>query len=144
MANAVRMTIPLKKFRKHIKPYWTNSVKQIHNHMSTKRKVWIHEGQPIKSYREYKPAKLTFRRELFSANQKNMVDQLQEIDRCGDVNQELFWTLINRRRVLASNAQHELKLAEETICGTDKLFSDFDSDRYDKRFKDYKPRLNKC
>jgi len=59
-------TIPKSKFRSYLKPYWNKDVKSAHAIALTKRRVWINENKPTgqqhPSFKEYKYAKLNFRK----------------------------------------------------------------------------------
>lgn len=63
---ASRECIPEIKYRKFLKPYWSNELSDLHNIMVNRRNVWINEGQPrgidSPSFKEYKSTKTEFRR----------------------------------------------------------------------------------
>ena len=151
MKSASSLTIPAVKFRKHIKPYWTSDVKDAHSDMLNKRHVWINEKRPrgseFHSYMDYKSSKLNFRKTLNAACDSYISRELEEIDKCGDANQELFWTLFNRRRIVGSTAvQHEIDYNGKTYRGTEcvadawaqhfeDIFSDTAVSNFDEQFK---------
>ena len=47
LKHAALETIPIVKFNRHTKPYWTNSVKECHAEMSYRRRLWVAEGRPV-------------------------------------------------------------------------------------------------
>ena len=68
-------TLPHKKFIRHLNPYWSKHVKDLHRSLKVKREVWISEGRPRgehRALREYKCAKRHFRCELRNAYQTYM------------------------------------------------------------------------
>ena len=68
-------TLPHKKFIRHLNPYWSKHVKDLHRSITVKREVWISEGRPRgehRALREYKCAKRHFRCELRNAYQTYM------------------------------------------------------------------------
>ena len=46
LKHVVLGTIPIVKFNRHVKPYWTNSVKEYHAEIAYRRRLWITEGRP--------------------------------------------------------------------------------------------------
>jgi hypothetical protein len=86
LTTAATMTIPVVKFRKHVKPYWTSDVKLAHSKMLFKRQIWLNENKPrgasFISYTDFKAANLLFRKTLESAYESFISGQLKEIDEC--------------------------------------------------------------
>jgi hypothetical protein len=150
LTTAATMTIPVVKFRKHVKPYWTSDVKLAHSEMLFKRQIWLNENKPrgasFISYTDFKAANLLFRKTLESAYESFISGQLKEIDECGHTNQELCWTLINRRRINGCNMQHEIEYQGKIYRGSEdiadawalhfeKLFSNSEHNDFDEQFK---------
>jgi hypothetical protein len=148
--TAATMTIPVVQFRKHVKPYWTSDVKLAHSEMLFKRQIWLNENKPrgasFISYTDYKAAKLLFRKNARICLRVFYIRQLKEIDECGDTNQELFWTLINRRRINSCNVQREIEYQSKIYRGSEdiadawalhfeKLFLNSEHNDFDEQFK---------
>jgi hypothetical protein len=118
--------------------------------MLFKRQIWLNENKPrgasFISYTDFKAANLLFRKTLESAYESFISGQLKEIDECGHTNQELFWTLINRRRINGCNMQHEIEYQGKIYRGSEdiadawalhfeKLFSNSEHNDFDEQFK---------
>lgn len=91
-----------KGFKKHLKPYWDQSLKDLHKAMREKRKVWIAcnrpRGNSFPSYVAYKDAKRAFRQYHRICANSYLKDLNQEIDRAAGLDSQYFWRLVNRRQ----------------------------------------------
>lgn len=89
-------------FKKHLKPYWDQSLKELHKVMREKRKAWIAcnrpRGNSFPAYVNYKDAKRTFRQYHRICANNYLKTLNQEIDRAAGLNSQYFWRLVNRRR----------------------------------------------
>ena len=97
-------SLPIKKFKSFLKPYWNDELKGLHKEMKCKRANWIRSGRPrgnnSESYTIYKTAKCDFRR-----IHRRIVDALiEEIDRVAEIDSTLFWRLVNAKRKKSASA----------------------------------------
>ncbi|XP_060075468.1 uncharacterized protein LOC132555135 [Ylistrum balloti] len=106
LMNCIRLTsdrvLPKRKFCKFLKPYWNGQLKELHRNTWRLRQVWVSEGRPrgsnTRSFRLYKDSKRLFRNKHRQISEKHIVDLNDEIEKCADVDQKSFWSLINKRR----------------------------------------------
>ncbi|CAG2245958.1 unnamed protein product [Mytilus edulis] len=95
-------TLPHKSFVKHLKPYWTNTVKINHAHMRKRRADWIANGKIHNRnnyfFRAYKDAKRDFRKELELAYNAYMKDCAQKLEESIDSDQKYVWSVLKSRR----------------------------------------------
>ena len=103
-----------KTFNKHLKPYWDQTLKDLHNLMRTKRSIWISENRPrgnsFISYKEYKDAKRIFRQYHRRCAQNHLKTLNDEIDKAAGLDSRYFWKLVNaRRNKSSSNVGAEIK-----------------------------------
>ena len=135
-------------FKQFLKPYWDETLKEMHKSMRVKRSVWISEGRPrgngYDSYLQYKEAKRIFRQYHRKCAQMYLKTQNEEIDRAAEVNSEYFWKLVNKRKNSNSvtNIGSEIKFDSHTcrdpeeICNQwsyyfGSLYKAADEDSYD-------------
>ena len=100
--NASNNSLPYRDYRPYLKPYWDQTLKELHRVMRTKRVAWIKDGKPrghqFKSYSEYKQSKCTFRSYHRLRVKAFMREQNDEIDRAAGIDSGLFWRLFNARK----------------------------------------------
>ena len=104
----------MKTFNKHLKPYWDQTLKDLHNLMRTKRSIWISENRPrgnsFISYKEYKDAKRILRQYHRRCAQNHLKTLNDEIDKAAGLDSRYFWKLVNaRRNKSSSNVGAEIK-----------------------------------
>ena len=93
-----------KSFKQFLKPYWDETLKELHKIMKDNRSVWISERRPhgdgYSSYRQYKEAKRLFRQYHRKCAQNYLKTLNDEIDHAAEVNSECeyFWELVNKRK----------------------------------------------
>ncbi|CAC5389436.1 unnamed protein product [Mytilus coruscus] len=94
-------TSPHKTFVKYLKPYWTHPVNALHEHMASKRQLWISYNRPRGEhiiFQEYKSAKRNFRRELRNAYQKHMQETYDSLEKDFDIDQKRLWSFLNKNK----------------------------------------------
>lgn len=109
-----------KVFKKHLKPYWDQTLKDLHRVMRDKRKVWILDnrprGIPFTSYMEYKDAKRIFRQYHRKCADNYLKSLNEEIDSAAGLDSQYFWKLVNTRRNSSSaNIGAEIRF-DNKIC----------------------------
>lgn len=112
LLKASKLCIQECTFNKHLKPYWNDELKNIHCLMLLKRKLWKDSGQCRGNdvyFLDYKSCKTIFRSKLRHAFNEYMRLQFEEIDRCGEVDQTLFWQLYKSKSYKSKFIQTEMK-----------------------------------
>ncbi|XP_060086129.1 uncharacterized protein LOC132565495 [Ylistrum balloti] len=104
MHEAAKKTLPMKKYRSFLKPYWKyNQVKALHASMREKRLLWIAEGRPrgmdSDAFREYKLCKRMFVKELEIARSEYERKQLMELAETAEVDVGTFYKVARSRQV---------------------------------------------
>ncbi|XP_060064698.1 uncharacterized protein LOC132545047 [Ylistrum balloti] len=94
-------SLPVKKFRTFLKPYWKGQLKDLHKKMWNLRCVWVKLGRPrgdnSESFRLYKEAKCNFRRAHRRLSEEHLQKQNDDVAEAAEVDQQTFWTLVKRR-----------------------------------------------
>lgn len=91
LLSAAEKSLPCKKARPYLKPYWKNGLKDLHSRSRMLRRVWIEHGRPRDSnnvyYTEYKSAKREFRKAMrrkvfhYEVEQNKRMEELFKNDR---------------------------------------------------------------
>ena len=135
-----------KKFNKHLKPYWDQTLKELHDLMRAKRNVWISDNRPrgnsFISYKAYKDAKRIFRQYHRRCSENYMKNLNEEIDTAAGLDSRYFWKLVNaRRNKSSSNVGAEIKFHGQVFRDSQELcdqwrqyFSDLYSSNGDENF----------
>ena len=142
-----------KKFNKHLKPYWDQSMKDLHKAMREKRKMWISDGRPrgisFSSYRQYKETKRIFRQYHRHCSENYLKSLNEEIDNAAGLDSRYFWKLVNtRRKNSTSNVGAELRFNgkifrdSQNICDQwghyfSELYSHSENENFDTTNYDY-------
>ena len=113
VTSAAQKSFPVKSFKRFLKPYWNQELRDLHNKMKANRNAWITDGKPRSvshlSYIQYKSAKRDFRRCHRKYADRYLQSQLDEIDRVAEVDSAHFWRLVNAcRKISNSNPGTEL------------------------------------
>ncbi len=94
--------IPTSRYRSYLKPYWKKGLKEVHSNMLLARRKWVESGRPRgvehESYRLYKEAKRNFSLKHRQLQMENKRDFYQELDDLAEVDQNKFWTILNRKK----------------------------------------------
>ena len=97
---------PKSKFRRFLKPFWDQHLKNLHANMRNARRLWISEGRPRgnnhASYRKYKAAKCQFRSHHRLCAEDYLSSLNAEIDQFAELDSAYFWKMVNGRRKLSS------------------------------------------
>ncbi|XP_021367214.1 uncharacterized protein LOC110459333 [Mizuhopecten yessoensis] len=112
LVNCIQRTservLPKRKFCRFLKPYWNNHLKELHRNMWRLRLEWISQGRPrdplSNTFRLYKNAKCLFRKRHRQVSEDHIVNLNNDIEKCADVNQKSFWSLIKSRCKSSSGA----------------------------------------
>ena len=150
LKNAVLETIPIVKFNRHAKPYWSNSVKEWHAEMSYRRRLWITEGRPrgmqFPTFQMYKQAKDTFRTSLNKAYLDYERETYSSLDEACNINHKSLWAKLRSKKkinsIISINVDNNTITNPKTICNAmadhfSKVFSDTTEDHFDVKFKSY-------
>ena len=95
-------SLPIKNFKRYLKPYWNAELNVLHKDMKSKRANWVRNGKPrgniSEIYTIYKAAKCDFRRKHRQIVDAYMKRQIEEIDRVAEIDSRLFLRLVNAKR----------------------------------------------
>ena len=90
--------LPLKRFNKYSKPYWTRDVKFAHDISRSCRRDWLAAGKPRggqhQSYANYKSAKNAFRKIQRLESNKYIDKVFSDLDEAAELDCRLFWRLL--------------------------------------------------
>ncbi len=88
--------------RRNLKHYWNPELSLLAERKKTAVQRWIEQGKPRDAtnayWIAYKEAKKAFRKEQRTAVHNCELNLLQELEKCGAVDQRAFWSLVNKRR----------------------------------------------
>ncbi len=100
--------IPKSSYKPYLKPYWNNTLKDLHRYEMSMRQTWIRNGRPRghqhPSYTDYKLAKRRFRAYHRQCIEQYMSGLDAEIDTAAELDTTSFWKLYNRRKKRSCNA----------------------------------------
>jgi exonuclease III len=118
--NCAKDSIPAKKYKPYLKPFWSSELSELHTSMKSARRIWIDAGQPRDAsnamYQRYKEAKRTFRRAFRAHAHKAELDERDQIEISAEMDQKTFWKHVNSKRKPA-NKTFELKVNGK-VCAT--------------------------
>jgi hypothetical protein len=149
LTNAISRTakkcIPESKYCPFLKPYWkSGNLKQLHVSMRDNRKLWIADGKPrgkhYRSYYNYKEAKRVFRLQMRKLVREAEFTFFNEVDKAAEVDQNLFWALINRNRKKKGKVVSELKVGDKVHRTTEEMlnsWSEYFTNLYSKTNGEY-------
>lgn len=132
--------LPKSKFRRFLKPYWDQGLKDLHATMRQTRRLWIAEGRPrgknYVSYRKYKRAKSLFRSQHRKCAENYLSSLNAEIDEIAEIDSAFFRKKINGRRKMSLACTgseiefkgHICRDPEEITLGWGEYFRDIYSD----------------
>ena len=140
--------LPYRKgFKQHLKPYWDDTLKDLHKSMRDLRRAWVLENRPrgncYETYRVYKQAKRLFRQYHRKCADNHLKSLNEEIDRAAEVSSEYFWRLVNKRKNTNSgNVGCEIIFQDKTCRDSEEicngwgnyfsaLYSATDNENYD-------------
>ena len=116
LRDACDETIPKSRFSPFLKPRWKSDIAPLHAEMRLRRRAWIagnrpqHRDSPL--FHEYKNAKRVFRSKLRNIYISLEREFYASVDEAACVDQNLFWSLINRKRKKKGLPSLELSVNE--------------------------------
>lgn len=94
--------LPKVKMCHGVKPYWSALLSELVRKKKRAWKAWTENGRPRDPsnpyWRSYKDTKRQFRRELRRHSHQADLALAQQLDSAAEINQDLFWRLVNRKR----------------------------------------------
>ena len=133
----VSMNLPTVKFNKHLKPYWHKGLSQSVARKRAAWQKWVNAGKHRDNspmWVEYKAAKKQFRMEQRRASAEHETKFLNEVAKTQEIDQKLFWKLVNNRRKPKNSQPHPVKDKEgATVREIDKIvkvWKDYYDDLY--------------
>ena len=144
--------IPKAKFKKHLKPFWKDGLKALHDNCRYLRKTWIMHGRPRGSdnsfFRNYKNAKTHFRRELRRKAYEYESKVYERLEKIFEVGNSSFQRIMSKRRKQRGIHTNALKIDGKLIDDPEELrnvwkdhYSELYTPKiqspYDDRFLDY-------
>lgn len=156
LKSSADQTIPKRKPKHHLKPFWKKGMKVFHQSCRYYRKLWVLQGRPRdplnKYFRNYKEAKCTFRRELRRRAYVEEEQNYQFLEKCFDIDKSVFQrSLLNTRKETAKQS-NSLKIEGKLIDGPDELreawkkhYSELYTPKYNPKFDDdFAAEIEEC
>ncbi|XP_033758847.1 uncharacterized protein LOC117341115 [Pecten maximus] len=137
MTLAAEETVPKRRFKHYLKPFWSKDLSKLHKIAMIKRMEWMNKGRPCgmehDSYKEYKAAKRAFRN-FHDTAQNEYLDVIhRELDEAAEIDQKLFWRIVRKRTNKPATACNELAFRGTTKRdpkGIADLFAEFYAELY--------------
>ena len=128
--QAAKDSLPFKSPNAHTKPYWNDSVKQLHKRERHERIAWVKAGRPRDRnndlYVNYKYAKEQFRIAQRSASEEYMNRSIAEIQNAAECDLRLFWKLVKKNRRSSSTSNIQLLEDNQVLSSTDLVLNAFE------------------
>jgi len=119
--RAAEQQLPRSRFNKNAKPYWCESLKELHRTAKKLRKSWVTKGKPrghsFESYTKYKTAKSQFRKLQRQKQAEYEQKSYDELNKAADIDYRLFWKLLNKKKCRRTDTCNELKVESTTYTG---------------------------
>ena len=115
ISRASNVCIKERKFKHFLKPYWNDSLKELHLTLKQHRRFWVEAGKPRgneKSHTDYKDAKRKFRCYHRQRVREFMAEQNAHLDKCAEFDQAQFWRLVKQKRCNDGKSGCELKFGD--------------------------------
>lgn len=150
LVASAKQSIPRAKFKPHLKPYWSESLKQLHYEIRQCHREWIAVGRPRNRdnmfFFRYKEAKRKFRKELRQKAWEHEVSEQNELQRIFEVDRGEFHKRICKLRSAKIRTGNVLKIEgklvsdKEQVLGIwrdhcEKLYSPLECENFDEDFK---------
>ncbi|XP_046570717.1 uncharacterized protein LOC124278931 [Haliotis rubra] len=142
--------LPVRHFRRYLRPYWKEQVKDFHDLMLSYRHKWILDGRPrgmtYTSFRDYKKSKDKFRAAMKEAAALYETEHFNNLDKLYDIDQKTFWALLNNRNkkshistisVSGNHTTDSLEICHALADHMKTIFSKGVDDHFDQNFKDH-------
>ena len=95
-------SVPVTKFRRNLKPYWSDTLSVLKKDKVSKFNVWKREGRPrgpeSPSFKRHKEAKKAFSKELRKLSKQYEDAEVLEAVNSATVNKTYFWNLLKKSR----------------------------------------------
>ena len=125
LQSCANRCIPKVNFKKHLKPYWKQGLKTIHDKSRYQRKIWISQGRPRDSqntyYRAYKQAKCDFRRELRRRAHEYESQEYERLENIFEVDSSVFQRIMSGKRKSKGIQTNALKIDGKFISDPNEL-----------------------
>jgi len=100
--ECARRVIPVKTYRRHLKPYWVTELSDAHQRMKASRTLWCRAGRPrgqqFPEYVQYKTAKQSFRHEHRRCANSYLTDLDNKLENDAVEDTVSFWRSVNARK----------------------------------------------
>ena len=145
--------LPQKKYSKHLKPYWSEELKQMNQ---DKREAWkllkdckvTNDTNPqfIEAKAKYKIMKKTFTNAIKEAKRQYEMKNMDELNQSHEIDIIFFWRIVNRGKKKKRNV-HPIKMKDGTVISDPdiiltewqkyftKLFTPSNDEEYDNQFQ---------
>ena len=107
--------LPMKRYDKRLKPYWNTTLKKLCKIKKTASLKWKQaggkkDGSP--EYEHYKMSKRQVQHALREAKFKYEADNMEELTKSNEIDQNLFWSLVNRKKKQRKYV-HPIRISEQ-------------------------------
>ena len=148
MLAVAEITVPAKKYSKHLCPNWKEKLKELHSDMMIKRREWIMVGRArgTEAHIEYKRSHTVFRRRFRQVVQEEETALFEEVEKSYEIDSRRFWDFVKRRRGGGNITTSEICFGDkvlrdpEEICEAwaehyEKLYTPLENETFDERHK---------
>ena len=102
MRSCAKDCFPRKRYKRHLKPFWTDELASFHGQMDTARDEWCRAGRPRGDqhleYKHYKEAKSHFRRHMRRCAYVFMAELDTKLEHDCKHDTVSFWRTVNSRK----------------------------------------------
>lgn len=109
--------LPQKRYNKHLKPYWCDSLKELNRGKKDTWRQWkVSKGMENEddNYMKYKDAKKSFAKAVKKAKKEYDLKNMEEIINSNDIDIIYFWKLVNKSKNKVK-VLHPLKMEDGTV-----------------------------
>jgi hypothetical protein len=129
--------LPRVRYRKHVKPFWTSTLKNLRKAVMAARLEWMQNGSSrcLNNiyHRQYKKAKCNYRQEQRRAVWEFERKEFDEIAYSNELNQEKFWRLLtNRLSKKSKKGKITVLEKDEKVYSNPQVIADLWADYYEK------------
>ncbi|CAH1777007.1 unnamed protein product, partial [Owenia fusiformis] len=111
--------IPIKKFSKHVKPFWNDELTRLVKLKKKRWREWVSAGRPRNADNviraQYKSAKCAFRKCFRCSEFMYEQNELNRLYRSESLDQRYYWHLLNKSRNRASRRLSPIKSDNDVI-----------------------------
>lgn len=120
--STMEASVPQRRFRPHIRPYWDEQLKVLHKEQSMLRHVWINEGRPrgptYDSFMRYKVAKRRFSKMLHAKQQEFYQKEYEHLEHSTQTNVNNMWKHVKPKY---SSSSYSIKHNDMIYSSPDEL-----------------------